>query len=102
MASDSRNDLYWSGGSGDQIPDELAAYNPLIPQGRELIATVMFELRPNSTIKRPWFFGWNSEDTMYINVDGQRIRGDAETDVDRTSAEGKASSANLYTSSDFL
>ena len=31
--------------AGDaQIEDELAAYNPLIPQGKELVATVMFEI----------------------------------------------------------
>jgi len=23
-----------------QVPDELAAYNPLIPQGNELVATI--------------------------------------------------------------
>lgn len=31
-------------GGAAQIPDELAAYNPLIPQGSELVATVMFEI----------------------------------------------------------
>src|ERR1700735_2860076 len=31
-------------GGAEQVPDELAAYNPLIPQGSELVATVMFEI----------------------------------------------------------
>jgi len=31
-------------GGAAQVPDELAAYNPLIPQGSELVATVMFEI----------------------------------------------------------
>src|SRR5579859_378969 len=31
-------------GGAAQVEDELAAYNPLIPQGRELVATVMFEI----------------------------------------------------------
>src|ERR1700730_14146692 len=31
-------------GGDDQLPDELAAYNPLIPQGDELVATVLFEI----------------------------------------------------------
>src|SRR3546814_17702701 len=35
--------LYIEKGGEEQIEDELRAYNPLIPQGRELIATVMFE-----------------------------------------------------------
>src|SRR5262249_13889541 len=36
--------LFIEKGGAAQIPDELAAYNPLIPQGRELVATVMFEI----------------------------------------------------------
>src|ERR1700761_5167976 len=31
-------------GGEAQIDDELSAYNPLIPQGSELVATVMFEI----------------------------------------------------------
>ena len=31
-------------GGAAQVPDELQAYNPLIPQGSELVATVMFEI----------------------------------------------------------
>src|SRR5579885_1148768 len=36
--------LYIEKGGDEQLADELAAYNPLIPQGRELVATVMFEI----------------------------------------------------------
>src|SRR5205085_11408216 len=36
--------LYIERGGEAQIEDELAAYNPLIPQGKELVATVMFEI----------------------------------------------------------
>src|SRR6478752_4821826 len=31
-------------GGEAQVADELAAYNPLVPQGSELVATVMFEI----------------------------------------------------------
>src|SRR5258708_24318841 len=31
-------------GGAEQIADELAAYNPLVPKGNELVATVMFEV----------------------------------------------------------
>src|SRR3569623_901262 len=35
-------------GGAEQIPGELEAYNPLIPQGEELIATLMLEIEdPN-------------------------------------------------------
>ena len=36
--------LYIEKGGEAQIADELEAYNPLIPQGSELVATVMFEI----------------------------------------------------------
>src|SRR5262245_2595378 len=36
--------LFIEKGGAEQLPDELAAYNPLIPQGAELVATVMFEI----------------------------------------------------------
>jgi hypothetical protein len=36
--------LYIEKGGEGQIADELEAYNPLIPQGSELVATVMFEI----------------------------------------------------------
>ena len=36
--------LYIEKGGRDQLKDELAAYNPLIPKGKELVATLMFEI----------------------------------------------------------
>src|SRR5947209_12289523 len=36
--------LFIEKGGAAQLPDEVAAYNPLIPQGSELVATVMFEI----------------------------------------------------------
>ena len=36
--------LFIEKGSEEQIEDELRAYNPLIPKGRELVATLMFEI----------------------------------------------------------
>ena len=36
--------LYIEKGGDEQLNDELNAYNPLIPNGKELIATLMFEI----------------------------------------------------------
>ena len=36
--------LHIEKGGPEQIPDELAAYNPLIPNGTELVATFMIEI----------------------------------------------------------
>lgn len=82
-------------GGEAQISDELEAYNPLIPQGRELIATVMIEIddpiRRKTVLNRMGGF----EEHMYLKLDGERISSRAEVDVDRTSAEGKASSVQF-------
>ena len=87
--------LYIERGGEEQIPDELAAYNPLIPQGRELIATVMFEI--GDPVRRTNVLGalGGIEETMFIRIDGDTIIGEAETDVDRTTADGKASSVQF-------
>ena len=36
--------LYIEKGGDEQLRDELVAYNPLIPNGKELVATLMFEI----------------------------------------------------------
>ena len=36
--------LYIEKGGDEQLKDELTAYNPLIPNGKELTATLMFEI----------------------------------------------------------
>ncbi len=82
-------------GGAEQAPDELAAYNPLIPQGRELIATVMFEI--DDPLRRKTVLGrlGGVEETMYLEIAGERISARAEVDVDRTTADGKASSVQF-------
>jgi hypothetical protein len=82
------------GGAG-QVPDELAAYNPLIPQGSELVATVMFEIedevRRAVTLAR---LG-GVEDTFFIQVGLERAAGVPEGDVERTREDGKTSSVHF-------
>ena len=87
--------LYIEKGGEAQIPDELNAYNPLIPKGRELIATVMFEI--DDPAKRAAILGelGGGEETFFLSIDGAEVTATAETDVDRTSAEGKASSVQF-------
>ena len=47
--------LYIEKGGDEQLNDELTAYNPLIPNGKELIATLMFEI--DNPISRAAFLG---------------------------------------------
>lgn len=87
--------LYIERGGEDQIRDELAAYNPLIPQGRELVATVMFEIGDPGRRARVLSALGGVEDAMWIKVGDEKIAGLPEADVDRTNAAGKASSVQF-------
>ncbi|MDE1931966.1 MAG: DUF3501 family protein [Alphaproteobacteria bacterium] len=82
-------------GGEAQIADELAAYNPLIPKGDELIATVMFEI--DDPVLRARVLGQlgGVERRMYVSVAGEKIVGDADPTRENTSPEGKASSVQF-------
>ena len=84
--------LYIEGGGEDQIEDELSAYNPMIPKGRELVATLMFEI-DDADRRAKFLEGLGGvEETVTISIDGDEVKAVPEADIDRTSAEGKASS----------
>ena len=87
--------LHIEKGGDEQLKDELNAYNPLIPKGKELVATLMFEI--DDPTSRVDFLGkvGGIEEKVYIKVAKEIIKAVPETDVDRTSSEGKASSVQF-------
>ena len=87
--------LYIEKGGDEQLKDELIAYNPLIPNGKELTATLMFEI--DNPVLRAAFLGkvGGIEEKVFIKIDGEIIKAIPEEDVDRTSSEGKASSVQF-------
>jgi len=87
--------LYIEKGGDEQLKDELTAYNPLIPKGKELIATLMFEI--DNPVSRATFLGkvGGIEEKVFMKIDGDIVKAIPEEDVDRTSAEGKASSVQF-------
>ena len=87
--------LYIEKGGEEQIVDELSAYNPLIPKGRELCATFMIEIDDAERRKRILGRLGGIEERAFISVNGEKVMGDAEEDQDRTTAEGKASSVQF-------
>jgi hypothetical protein len=87
--------LFIERGGEAQIADELAAYNPLIPKGDELVATVMFEIEDEARRRAVLARLGGVEETMSIQFDGEKIVGAPEEDVDRTTAAGKASSVQF-------
>ena len=82
-------------GGEAQIPDELAAYNPLIPQGSELIATVMFEI--DDPVRRAALLArlGGVEERFFIQVGEARVFAVQEGDVERTREDGKTSSVHF-------
>jgi hypothetical protein len=82
-------------GGEAQLADELHAYNPLIPNGRELVATVMFEIEDPA--RRHTVLGsiGGVEKKIEIRLGKEIIAARPEEDLDYTSAEGKASSVQF-------
>jgi hypothetical protein len=81
------------GGPG-QVEDELTAYNPLIPQGRELVATVMFEI--DDPVRRAAVLGalGDVEDHFFLEIGGTRVPGVPEGDAERT-RDGKTAAVHF-------
>ena len=87
--------LHIEKGGDEQLKDELIAYNPLVPSGKELVATLMFEI--DNPTSRAAFLGkvGGIEEKIFMKINNEIIKAVPEDDVDRTSAEGKASSVQF-------
>jgi hypothetical protein len=87
--------LFIERGGEAQIEDELRAYNPLIPNGRELVATLMLEYEDpqvrDQELRRLTYV----EKTVTLTVAGEETTAVAESDLERTKADGKTSSIHF-------
>jgi len=95
MVSQIQEMLYIEKGGDEQLKDELTAYNPLVPNGKEFTATLMFEI--DNPLSRGAFLGkvGGIEKNIFIKIESELVKAIPEGDVDRTSAEGKASSVQF-------
>lgn len=82
-------------GGDEQLADELAAYNPMVPNGHELTATLMFEIE--NPERRDAFLRTigGVEDHIFLTIGNVRVAARPEQDVERTSAAGKASAVHF-------
>ena len=87
--------LHIEKGGDEQLSDELTAYNPLVPNGKELTATLMFEI--DNPVSRAAFLDkvGGIEEKIFMKIDNEKVKAVPENDIDRTSAEGKASSVQF-------
>jgi Protein of unknown function (DUF3501) len=87
--------LYIERGGEAQIKDEIEAYNPLIPRGDELIATVMFEIDDPGQRERALARLGGVEAHMFLGLAGERIPGLPDSTRENTSPDGKASAVQF-------
>ena len=87
--------VFIENGGSEQIKEEIKAYKSLLPDGKELVATVMVEI--DNPLKRSEVLSkmGGFEETFTIKVEDKIVYGKAELDVDRTTADGKASSVQF-------
>ena len=82
-------------GGESQIADELAAYAPLVPNGSELVATVMLEIE-DATHRTQWLSRLGGiEERMVIQLGNDIIPGRPEADIERSTPEGKTSAVHF-------
>jgi len=86
--------LHIEKGGDAQVAGELEAYNPLIPQGKELIATLMLEIedpvRREAQLKQLA----GIEERISLEVGNERIKAAPTEYEDRTTPDGKTSSVH--------
>jgi hypothetical protein len=81
-------------GGDEQVPGELAAYNPLIPQGAELIATMMLEIEDGARRAKVLLGLGGIEESVFLEIGGETVRATPTEYDDRTTADGKTSSVH--------
>jgi len=87
--------LYIERGGDEQIEGELEAYNPLIPKGQELVATMMIEIEDEG-VRRRTLAGLGHIETMVsLSFAGHTVTATPEEDMERTTEEGKTSSVHF-------
>lgn len=90
------HEMLWTERGGEaQLADELAAYNPLVPKGDELVGTFMLEIEDPVQRARVLSGLGGIEETIAIEFGGQTVKAEWEMDVDRTTPEGKTSSVHF-------
>jgi hypothetical protein len=87
--------LYIEKGGDAQVTDELEAYNPMIPQGTELVATVMLEIDDPARRATVLARLGGIEGHIFLELDGGRLAGQPDTSRENTSPDGKASSVQF-------
>jgi hypothetical protein len=82
-------------GGEEQLKEEIAAYNPLIPKGSDLVATVMFEIDDPVERNRFLLSIGDVEKFFLMEIAGDKVAVRPEEDLERTNDAGKTSSIHF-------
>ncbi len=88
--------LFIEKGGDAQLADELDAYNPLVPRGDELVATLMFEIDDRPRRERLLSALGGVESTVSIRFADEIVTGAPEGDVERSTEDGRDSSTTRW------
>ncbi len=88
--------LYIEKGGQEQLEDELRAYNPLVPKGNELVATMMIEIDDMERRRLTLQQLGHIENYISLDVGGHIILVKPEDDVERTDHFGKTSAVHFF------
>jgi len=87
--------LYIEKGGDEQLQGELEAYNPLIPKGREVVATMLIEIEDEIKRGRILATLGHIEDTTALTFGGETVKAAPADEADRTTPDGKTSSVHF-------
>lgn len=87
--------LFIEKGGDEQIQDELDAYNPLIPNGDEWVATMMIEIDDFKRRRLTLAQLGHIENQIFLSWDGGDVHAIPTDDMERTNESGKASAVHF-------
>lgn len=87
--------LWIEKGGAEQLEDELRAYAPLVPSGRELVATMMLEIDDKALRQIVLRQLGNIDSSVYMQIEETKIMGRPEQDGERNTQEGRTSSVHF-------
>ena len=88
--------LFIEKGGDEQLVEEMAAYNPMIPQGAELTATMLLEIEDADKRARVLATLGRIEDHVAFRIGDARVMGVPDEEADRTNAAGKTSAVHFF------
>lgn len=87
--------LWIEKGGDEQLEDEISAYAPLVPNGSELVATMMLEIDSKSLREAVLQQLGDIEINTSIEIAEEKSIAQPEQEIERTTEEGKTSSVHF-------